>query len=90
MSGRSFIYNINSKGPRTDPCGTPLSTSHQLELLSPFNYTLLSTDQKGTDPVNQLATKAIGSELMDKFEIRDFIERLHEFGVKNVQFTVFV
>ena len=55
-----------------------------------YNYTLLSTDQKGTDPVNQLSTKAIGSELMDNFEIRYFIERLHEVGVKNVQFTVFV
>ena len=30
------LYNINSKGPRTDPCGTPLSTSHQLEQLSPI------------------------------------------------------
>ena len=49
-----------------------------------YNYTLLSTDQKGTDPVNQLSTKAIGSELMDKFEMRDFIERLHEVGIKDV------
>ena len=48
------------------------------------NYTLLSTNQKGTVPVDQLANKAIGFELMDKFEKRDFIERLHEECVKNV------
>ena len=29
---------MNSKGPRIDPCGTPLSTTHQLELLSPIIY----------------------------------------------------
>ena len=48
------------------------------------NYALLSTNQKGTGPIDQLATKAKGHELMDKLKMRDFVERLHEVGVKNV------
>ena len=27
---RSFIYMLNSSGPRTDPCGTPDVTSSQV------------------------------------------------------------
>ena len=26
LSGRSFMYNRNKIGPRTDPCGTPEET----------------------------------------------------------------
>ena len=33
LSGRSFVYIINSKGPNTDPCGTP----HSIRSLS-FNF----------------------------------------------------
>jgi hypothetical protein len=29
--GKSFIYNKKSKGPRSEPCGTPCRTSSQLE-----------------------------------------------------------
>ena len=70
----SFIYDINRKGPRTYPCGNPLSTSHQLELLSPINTLCFLPIKKDTDTVDQPATKTIGSELMDKFKIRNFIE----------------
>ena len=34
-----FIYNINSTGPKTDPCGTPDVTEDHLEDF-PFNVTL--------------------------------------------------
>jgi len=38
FSGRSFTYRINSRGPNVDPCGTPLYTSVQPDLL-PFTAT---------------------------------------------------
>ena len=79
------MYNINNKGPRNDPCWSMLSTSHQLELHSPITM-LLSMNQKGTDPVDQSATKTISSELMDKFKMRNFIECLHKLDVKNSSF----
>lgn len=32
-TGRSLIYNENSKGPRMDPCGTPLETGRNSDVL---------------------------------------------------------
>ena len=32
---KSFVYNKNNKGPRTEPCGTPHNTVRTLEL-TPF------------------------------------------------------
>ena len=49
-----------------------------------YNYTLLSINQKGTDPVDQSGNKTIGSELMDKFKMRHFIECLHEVHVEKL------
>ena len=33
--GRSLINTMNSRGPSSDPCGTPLMTSSQLDIASP-------------------------------------------------------
>ena len=44
-SGRSLTNIKNNKGPRTDPCGTPLSTSIQLEKL-PFICTFICLPNK--------------------------------------------
>ncbi|KAE8613809.1 hypothetical protein XENTR_v10007876 [Xenopus tropicalis] len=38
-TSRSLINKLKSKGPRTDPCGTPLTTLAQLENV-PFTTTL--------------------------------------------------
>ena len=39
--GKSLIYNMNSRGPRTEPCGTPCLISSHLEEPFPFFLILL-------------------------------------------------
>jgi len=36
--GKSFIYNKNNKGPRIEPCGTPVVTLNDADLV-PLNST---------------------------------------------------
>ena len=50
-SGKSFIYNNNNKGPRTDPWGTPLVADRKSESwpLIPTNCSLLDTDKIETN-----------------------------------------
>lgn len=40
-NGKSFVYMKNSKGPRIDPCGTPILINVFRNLLS-FTSTLLN------------------------------------------------
>ena len=38
--GRSFVYKRNSRGPKTEPCGTPCCTLAQFETLLLFSLSL--------------------------------------------------
>jgi len=38
--GKSFIYKRKSRGPKTEPCGTPCLTLAQSETLLPFLLSL--------------------------------------------------
>ena len=31
-----MVYKVNRRGPRTEPCGTPNSSSHNLERVDPI------------------------------------------------------
>ena len=45
QSGRSLVKTTKSNGSRTDPWGTPLVTSHQLEVASPKTTRYLRLDK---------------------------------------------
>jgi len=46
-SGKSWTWMMNSNGPRTEPCGTPLSTLNQSEKF-PFTRTLIALSRVRT------------------------------------------
>jgi len=50
LSSRSLMYVKKSSGPKTEPCGMPLSTSAQENAL-PFQQTLFSICQPSSNPI---------------------------------------
>ena len=58
LSGRSFINSRNSKGPSTEPCGTPLTTG-TLSEEHPSTVTLGSTKKERSDPLVGVPSDAI-------------------------------
>ena len=49
----SFAYNMNNRGPSSEPCGTPQVTHFGSHIVSPMSVTCLcSTSQIGCKPLS--------------------------------------
>ena len=59
LSGRSFMNSRNSKGPSTEPCGTPLTTSTLSEKHTSTVTLLGSVKKERSDPLVDVPSDAI-------------------------------
>ena len=83
LFGRSLIYARNSSGPNTVPCGTPESTSAQVECSPPTTtrWTRYDDDsldtvlEKTADPGMSFILDTIVIEFLKKPIMREDIER---------------
>ena len=77
QSGRSLIKTRKSRGPKTVPCGTPLST-WMLSDVAPFTVTCRTVSEKCPDPFKSAPSYTIMTHLSLKAFVRYAIECLRE------------
>ena len=80
--GRSLIYKINNKGPKMEPCGTPLMRGLLVDLKP--SQTTFCVLQVVTEPVKQESMNAKRTKFMNQIVMRNTVKCLGQIQEKRI------